>query len=161
EPERRDAERADAVVARERDGPPVAPRHVDDLAVHAELFEVAGGAARTLGNGLARTEHADRDGKRLRTDVRRELALRGFDVDHSAWARRVDAGRMGRGGAAVEPRGDAAARQRLLQLHARQRARAPRSPPGRGRGSRARASAPARRAARAPDSERASDAVGA
>ena len=84
EPEGRDAERADAVLAGQRDHPAVAPGHVDDLAIHAQLLEVTGGAAGAVGNRLAGAQHADRDGKRLRTHVRLQLAIRGLDVDHSA-----------------------------------------------------------------------------
>ena len=62
EAERGDAERADAVLARERDHPAVAPRHVDDLAVHAQLLEVARRTAGALGDRLAGPQHADRDG---------------------------------------------------------------------------------------------------
>src|SRR5207237_1265180 len=76
------AERADAVLAGQGQHPPVPARHVDDLAVHAELLEIAGGPAGPLGNLLAGTEHADRHGKRLRANVKLQFAVGGFDVDH-------------------------------------------------------------------------------
>ena len=49
-----DAERADVVLARERDHPAVAAGHVDDLAVHRELLEVARRALGAVGDRLAR-----------------------------------------------------------------------------------------------------------
>ena len=55
EAQRRDSERADAVFAREGDHPPVSPRHVDDLAIHAQLLEIPGRPAGAIGNGFAWT----------------------------------------------------------------------------------------------------------
>jgi hypothetical protein len=63
EADRGDAEGADVILARERDHPAVAARHVDDLAGHAELLEIARGTARAVGDRLAGLEHPDRDGK--------------------------------------------------------------------------------------------------
>src|SRR5262249_15346850 len=80
--EGRDAERADVVLARERDHPAVAPGHVDDLAVHAELLEVAGRSSRPLGNRLARPQHPDRHRERLWADVELKLPISRLDVDH-------------------------------------------------------------------------------
>ncbi len=77
-----DAERADVVLARERDHPPVPARHVDHLARHAELLEVSRGTLRPLGDGLAGPEHADRHGEGLRADIGGELLVRRLDVDH-------------------------------------------------------------------------------
>ena len=82
EAERRDAERADVVLARERDHPAVAPGHVDDLAVHAELLEITRRAPGFLGNRLVRPEHADRYRERLRADVELQFPIGRLDVDH-------------------------------------------------------------------------------
>ena len=69
EAERRDAERADVVLARERDHPAVPPGHIDDLAVHAELLEITRRPAGLLGDFLAGLEHPDRHRERLRANV--------------------------------------------------------------------------------------------
>ena len=82
EPDRRDAERADVILARQSDRPPVPARHVDDLAIHAELLEVPRRPARPLGDGLVGPQHSNGDGKRLRPDVRLKLTIRGRRVDH-------------------------------------------------------------------------------
>ena len=78
-----DAQRADGILAREDERPPIAPGHVDDLTVHGELLEVAGRAPRAVRDRFAGTQHPDRDRERLRPDVRLELAIRCFDVDHA------------------------------------------------------------------------------
>jgi hypothetical protein len=84
-----DAERADAVLAGERDRPAVAPRHVDDLAVHRELLEIPGGPFGTLGNGLAGLQHPDRNRKSLRPDVGLELPVGRLHVGHApSWLQR-------------------------------------------------------------------------
>src|SRR5262249_53255749 len=82
EAEGRDAERADVVLARERDHPAVAPGHVDDLAVHAELLEVAGRSSRPLGNRLARPHAPAPPRGRLWADVELKLPISRLDVDH-------------------------------------------------------------------------------
>src|SRR5439155_10118857 len=69
EAERRDAEGADVVLPGERDHPAVSPGHVDDLAVHPELLEVAFRPLGLFGNLLAGLEHPDRHGERLGPDV--------------------------------------------------------------------------------------------
>jgi hypothetical protein len=82
ETERGDAQRADAVFTGEGDHPAVAARHVDDLAIHAQLLEIAGRAARAVRNGLTRAQHANRHGERLRTDIELQLVVRALHVDH-------------------------------------------------------------------------------
>src|SRR4029077_11784247 len=82
EAERRDAERADVIFARERDHPAVTPGHVDDLAIHAELLEIARRPPGFLGDFLPGPEHPDRYRERLRADVELELPVSRLDVDH-------------------------------------------------------------------------------
>src|SRR5207249_3918829 len=82
EAERRDAEGADVVFPRESDHPAVAPGHVDDLAVHAELLEVARRPLGLLRDLLPGLEHPDRDGKRLGPDVEVQLPVGGLGVNH-------------------------------------------------------------------------------
>jgi hypothetical protein len=77
-----DAQRADVILAGQRDHPAVAPCHVDDLAGHAELLEVAGRPPRPLGDGLAGLEHPDRDREGLRTEIRLQLPIRRLRIDH-------------------------------------------------------------------------------
>src|SRR5262249_15864599 len=82
EAQRRDAQRADVVLARESDRPAVAPGHVDDLAIHAELLEVARRPAGPLGDLLAGAQHPDRHRERLRSDIDLKLPISRLDVDH-------------------------------------------------------------------------------
>ena len=82
EADRGDAEGAHVILARERDGPAVPAGHVDDLAAHAELLPVAPGPPRPLRNRLVGLEHANRHGEGLRPEIRRQLPVRGLDVEH-------------------------------------------------------------------------------
>ena len=77
-----DAERADVVLPGERDHPAIAAGHVDDLAIHRQLFEISGWPLRLFRDWLARLEHPDRHRKRLRPDVRLQLPIRGLAVHH-------------------------------------------------------------------------------
>src|SRR5439155_20752898 len=82
EAERRDAEGADVVFPRESDHPAVAPGHVDDLAVHSELLEVARRPLGLLRDLLPGLEDPDRDAKRLGPDVELHLPYGGLAVNH-------------------------------------------------------------------------------
>ena len=102
-----DAEGADMVLAGERDHPAVAACHVDHLARHAELLEVARGPLGALGDGLAGLEHADGHGEGLRPEIGRELPLRRLGIDHGVEAKRgvnlcqAKEARVGRMGAGI------------------------------------------------------------
>src|SRR5207247_4192921 len=54
----------------------------DDLAVHAELLEVARRPLGLLGDLLPGLEHPNRDGKRLGPDVEVQLPVGGLGVNH-------------------------------------------------------------------------------
>src|SRR5262249_40836439 len=56
--------------------------HVDDLAIHAELLEVARRPAGLLGDLLAGAQHPDRYRERLRSNVELKLPISRLDVDH-------------------------------------------------------------------------------
>jgi len=71
----------DVVLAGEGDHPAVAPCHVDDLAGHAELLEIARGPPRQLGNRLAGFSMRMATGK-SGADIGLELFVRCLDVDH-------------------------------------------------------------------------------
>src|SRR6202011_6228532 len=68
--------------------------HVDHLAAHGELLEIARGPAGALGNRLVGPEHADGDREGLRPQVGLQLAVRRLHVDHewSPQSRRLRGG---------------------------------------------------------------------